>query len=43
MCAYVCAHAVSAPSNYDQLYKRYAAQGARVIALAYRDLGSEQV
>ncbi|KAF5843111.1 HAD-like domain-containing protein [Dunaliella salina] len=33
---------LSAPSNYDQLYKQYAAQGSRVIALAYRELGSEQ-
>ncbi|GFH31709.1 uncharacterized protein HaLaN_30803, partial [Haematococcus lacustris] len=30
------------PDNYDALYKRYAAQGARVIALAVRNLGRAQ-
>lgn len=29
-----------APADYEQSYKRYASQGARVIALAYKQLGS---
>lgn len=29
------------PEQYDATYKRYAAQGARVIALAHRRLGDE--
>jgi hypothetical protein len=37
------AYTVSFPPDYDTQYKRYAAQGARVIALAHRRLGKEQV
>jgi magnesium-transporting ATPase (P-type) len=35
--------AVSPPADYDEQYKRFASQGARVIALAHRDFGAEQV
>jgi hypothetical protein len=41
-CCCACATA-SFPPDYDTRYKQYAAQGARVIALAYRRLGREQV
>lgn len=45
VCVTVVCHvsAEKAPDGYDAMYKRYAAQGARVISLAYRDLGTEQV
>ncbi len=36
------ARAAEVPPGYDAMYKRYAAQGARVIALAVRPLGAEQ-